>query len=234
MEMSLPLLALEHLELLELLLLLPLCLAFGGVGGLLFLPPVSSSSSSSSQESLTQDPPLSQELFHPPLSQELLHPLSQEFSHSHESSLCQESSSLSQESCVGWSCCRCSLWSFLMLEVVPFPFFLPALFLPSPFARCCLFFSTSSWENWWTMFCQATILPLVPRVGAAPVELEFPTSLLQRVAATLFQRYCLVEKSELKKKTSLRQTKAAEQATLQKLHAETKPKKHEVTAPKRV
>lgn len=84
------------------------------------------------------------------------------------------------------------------------------------------------------MFCQATILPLVPRVGAAPVELEFPTSLLQRVAATLFQRYCLVEKSELKKKTSLRQTKAAEQATLQKLHAETKPKKHEVTAPKRV
>ena len=138
--MSLPLLALEHLELLELLLLLPLCLAFGGVGGLLFLPPVSSSSSSSSQESLTQDPPLSQELFHPPLSQELLHPLSQEFSNSHESSLCQESSSLSQESCVGWFCCRCSLWSFLMLEVVPFPFFLPALFLPSPFARCCLFF----------------------------------------------------------------------------------------------
>ena len=206
--MSLPLLALEHLELLELLLLLPLCLAFGGVGGLLFLPPVSSSSSSSSQESLTQDPPLSQELFHPPLSQELLHPLSQEFSHSHESSLCQESSSLSQESCVGWSCCRCSLWSFLMLEVVPFPFFLPALFLPSPFARCCLFFSTSSWENWWTMFCQATILPLVPRVGAAPVELEFPTSLLQRVAATLFQRYCLGEKSELKKKTELETNKS--------------------------
>lgn len=158
--MSLPLLALEHLELLELLLLLPLCLAFGGVGGLLFLPPVSSSSSSSSQESLTQDPPLSQELFHPPLSQELLHPLSQEFSHSHESSLCQESPSLSQESCVGWSCCRCSLWSFLMLEVVPFPFFLPALFLPSPFARCCLFFPHPAGRIGGQCFARPPFFPL--------------------------------------------------------------------------
>ena len=113
-------------------------------------------------------------------------------------------------------------------------FFLPALFLPSPFARCCLFFFHIQLGELVDNVLPGHHSSPCSKGWCSPCGTGVPNIPFAKGCCNPFSKVLFGREERIEKKPSLRQTKAAEQATLQKLHAETKPKKHEVTAPKRV